>query len=279
MLRIIFIVIAFMIAFVQSDEYEDKIQFILHSNGKSQVSTFNGTLGCDPRGNFSFVTHGWKGSTSPWIPDLISNLSFHRNGCVVFMNYSHYSDRNNYFEVISHFEPISKLVARKLRQVRDSGFSSDNMFLFGFSFGGRIVIEAALLYGPKRINQIDTCDMAGPGFDFIYSKDPKGAAKNVQCIHTSISAGTAERNCHQDWLMGHCGKYQDAAESFQAVYCEIVKNCSDQPMLSHSLCPYFYNAAFKHDFVANNVHKCSSKRMITNLPKKFKMGFMETRRR
>lgn len=45
-------------------------------------------------------------------------------------------------------------------------------------------------------NQILACDMAGPGFDYIYKKDPKGAAKNVQCIHTSM-AGTAERNCHQ----------------------------------------------------------------------------------
>lgn len=45
-------------------------------------------------------------------------------------------------------------------------------------------------------NKIIACDMAGPGFDYIYKKDPKGAAKNVQCIHTSM-AGTAERNCHQ----------------------------------------------------------------------------------
>lgn len=33
-------------------------------------------------------------------------------------------------------------------------------------------------------------------------KNAKRAAKNVQCIHTSIDAGTTLRTCHQDFLMG-----------------------------------------------------------------------------
>lgn len=60
---------------------------------------------------------------------------------------------------------------------------------------------------------------------------PTFAAKNIQCksefylhvvmtfdcpiilqgIHTSISKGTVKRNCHQDWLMGRCGRVQVAA--------------------------------------------------------------------
>ena len=121
--------------------------------------------------------------------------------------------------------------------------------------------------------------MAGPGFDYIYKKDPKLAAKNVQCIHTSINAGTKERNCHQNWLMGHCGQYQDAANVTESVLCTLLRKCPNEPLFSHSTCPYFYNAAFKYDFVANNRYKCPSKRMAKNLPANFKMGFMELRKK
>lgn len=146
-------------ALVSCDEYEDKILFTVYKGNESFTSTFNKSLaqqGCDKNGNFSFLTHGWMGSKTSWIPDLIGNLSVYRQGCVMFMNYSYFSDRPNYFEVITHFKNISNLVTRKLRAARDEGFSSDNMFLFGFSLGGRIVIEAALNYGPKRIAQIDS---------------------------------------------------------------------------------------------------------------------------
>lgn len=154
-----FLLVFASIAFASCDEVEEKIKFELFNGGPKQVTTFNTSFaqqGCDMTGNFSFVTHGWHGSSTSWILDLISNLTFYRQGCVVFMNYSYYSDRDNYFEVISYFKQISKLVTRKLIQIRDEGASSDKMFLFGFSFGGRIVIEAALNYGPKRIGQIDS---------------------------------------------------------------------------------------------------------------------------
>lgn len=201
------------------DEYESNIKFTLYNNGKSFESNFTtppSSQGCNKAGSFSFITHGWQGSNSGWILDMISNFTAYRGGCVIFMNYSYYSDRINYFEVIGFFKPIASLVTRKLQQLNSDGVVDDNIFMFGFSFGGRIVIEAALNYGTKRISQIDckisceylfqlsslklllpACDMAGPGFDFVYNRDPKDAAKNVQCIHTSISAGTIIRNCHQ----------------------------------------------------------------------------------
>lgn len=121
--------------------------------------------------------------------------------------------------------------------------------------------------------------MAGPGFDFIYTKDPKQAAKNVQCIHTSAYAGTLERNCHQDWLMGHCGRYLYARDDVEALLCEIFGRCNPEPNQSHSMCPVLYNSAFKNNFVFNNRHLCRSRRMVQNLPADFKMGYMETRRR
>lgn len=299
-IQVCLLIVSFSVSLVSCDVYEDKIQFVLYNDGQPRISTFNKSFaeeGCRLDGNISIVTHGWLGSNSPWIPDLINNLSYHRKGCVIFMNYSYFGDRENYFEVISFFEPISKLMKRKIQQLSDEGADSDKIFMFGFSFGGRIVIEAALNFGENVIGQIDSklnffsfnsgnnfalfaaCDMAGPGFDYLYKKDPKRAAKNVQCIHTSNNAGTKERNCHQDWLMGHCGQYQDAANVTEAVFCALVRNCPTQPLLSHSTCPYFYNSAFKNDFVANNRYKCSSKRMVKNLPANFKMGFMESRKK
>lgn len=139
------------------EDVEPNIKFVLYNKGVASVSTFKNSIteqGCDPNKNFSFVTHGWMGSTALWVQDLISNLTAVRQGCIIFMNYSYYSDRLNYFDTISYFEPISKLVTKKLVQLRDGGASNDRIFMFGFSFGGRIVIEAALNYGTNLIGLI-----------------------------------------------------------------------------------------------------------------------------
>lgn len=123
------------------------------------------------------------------------------------------------------------------------------------------------------------CDMAGPGFDVFKMEDPKLAAKNVQCIHTSINAGTKQRNCHQNWLMGNCGYSQPAGNDLMGVYCSLTKSCPNETLLNHNVCPYLYNSAFSHNFVANNYYNCSSKRMARNLPVNFKMGYMEKRKK
>lgn len=144
---------------VFGDEYDERVKFVLYNNGKSSISTFNQSLqqlGCTETCNFSFVTHGWLGSNASWILDTISNLNYYRKGCVVFMNYSFYSDTPNYMDLKRHFRPLANLVTKKLKQVRDGGISSDCMFLFGFSFGGRLVIEGALNYGPGQISMIDS---------------------------------------------------------------------------------------------------------------------------
>lgn len=103
----------------------------------------------------SLITHGWNGSSACWIPDLINNLTFFRHGCVVFMNYSYFSDRINYAEVRTHFRPISDLMTSKLNQLDNDGVRGDQIFMFGFSLGGRIVIEAALSFGYQLIGNID----------------------------------------------------------------------------------------------------------------------------
>jgi hypothetical protein len=66
--------------------------------------------------------------------------------------------------------------------------------------------------------------------------------------------------------MGVCGYAQVGAMPF--------------PKGSHGLCPFFYTAAFKHDFIAwKNIYGCPSTRAAPDYPELFRMGYMETRKR
>lgn len=121
--------------------------------------------------------------------------------------------------------------------------------------------------------------MAGIGFDWINPRNPQNAAKNVQCIHTSYFIGTERRECHQDWIMGKCGMCQPATNDIIALFCETIGGCEDEKLFSHNICPYFYNIAFSHDFIADNYYNCTSARLAQDLPTNFKMGFMERRRK
>lgn len=141
--------------------------------------------------------------------------------------------------------------------------------------------------------------MANIGFDMVYKKNLKDAAENVQCIFTSNYAGSSVRDqCHQNWLMGmytllpscfskiisissisisgNCGNSQPAANDFNYILCSFLP-CKST-IGSHPLCNFFYVSAFEHDFVANNVRGCNV-RLPENMPEKFKMGYMENRRR
>lgn len=135
---------------------------------------------------------------------------------------------------------ISKVLLNKLYELREKSILSSNAYLFGFSYGSRLITRAAFDFGPRQIgmihrkydfflnscksfffflffftknNFITVCDPAGPGFD-IHHENPKPylAAQHSQCIHTdSKGHGTKERTCHQDWILGDCGIQQAAA--------------------------------------------------------------------
>lgn len=189
--------------------------------------------------------------------DTITNLTRFRGGCVLFMDYSNYSIVANYFHLTPYFQPIADVLHRKIMQIN----SHDRLFLFGFSFGSRLCLEAGSRLGlPPKISRIDACDPAGPGFDgFPGTAAPKSAAKHVQCINTSIDKGTSIYNCHQNFRMGRCGVVQPGS----TVY----------PKRHHGLCPYFYNSAFINDFIPNRDNDCRSRREPENIPSNLKMGF------
>ena len=158
MLGKLFLAFCVAVLLVGGDEYDNNIRFSIYTEGKSLPSFFNETTTqhCDKGAKFSIITHGWMGSTAPWIEDLISNLTVFRGGCTIFMNYSYYSDTINYAAVVVHFQPISNLLLRKLNQLKSEGVTGDQIFMFGFSFGGRLVIDAALNFGTSLIDKIDS---------------------------------------------------------------------------------------------------------------------------
>lgn len=228
------------------------------------MTTFDNDLsshGCEADGNYAIVVHGWKESIrTPWVIDMVRNLSFYRGGCVIFMDYSKYSIVADYFRLVRQFEGITAVLLRKVKQIANY----DRLFMFGFSFGARLCFEVGAQMGRGVIDRIDACDPAGPGFDMnVRSVDPKNSAKNVACINTSTDKGTGVYNCHQNFRMGLCGRSQAAA--------------GPRPLGNHGLCPYFYNAAFEHEFVADNFYNCKSLRTASNLPSDYRMGYMEQR--
>ncbi|XP_055634469.1 hepatic triacylglycerol lipase-like [Toxorhynchites rutilus septentrionalis] len=220
---------------------------------------------CDPKGDFAIIVHGWReGYLSEWVNDVASNFSTYRGGCVMLMSYGNDSRIIDYFsELMPHFNSLAEALANHLRRLERVGFDPGHGHMFGFSFGSHLALEAGRRFGFQKLDRIDTCDNAGPGFDSDtrYSLlDPKLAAKKVQCIHTSANYGSRRRDCHINWNMGVCGRDQPAAGPF--------------PKGSHGLCPYFYSSAFTHNF--NPIPKpksCSSHKYAHSWPRGLRMGY------
>lgn len=139
----------------------------------------NGDSGlCQPGEDYAIIIHGWQESCdTEWVSLLASSTQFtasltpltslifhplnlkdltaYRGGCIICMDYNKYS-RMAYMQLYGNFDSIAEVLAGKLRQMERLGFSPDQAFLFGFSYGGRLAVEAAQRFGPKRINQIDS---------------------------------------------------------------------------------------------------------------------------
>lgn len=112
--------------------------------------------GCNVTGNFAFIAHGYQGSKSTWIAQLVEKLLVHRGGCVISINWGRFSDITDYSKIVrDHFTKASAVVVKKLRQLESEGVSSDNIYMYGHSLGARMVIEAGLRFGERRIGLID----------------------------------------------------------------------------------------------------------------------------
>lgn len=86
----------------------------------------------------------------------------------MYMDYAKYSVVQNYFTLVSQFQPLSTILLNKLIELESKGFDPKMGFLFGFSFGARLVMDAARKFGVQKIKEIDLCDPAGPGWSHFY---------------------------------------------------------------------------------------------------------------
>jgi hypothetical protein len=112
--------------------------------------------GCETDGPFAFIVHGWLGSKQAWQQALVKKLLKYRGGCVIVFNWGKYSDNFNYELVVNlHWKKVSTVLTRKLKNLESEGVSPDNMFLYGHSLGGRMVIDAGIDFGKGKIAQID----------------------------------------------------------------------------------------------------------------------------
>ncbi|XP_053690654.1 lipase member H-like [Sabethes cyaneus] len=242
--------------------FNSQLQRLVELSSNDSDFTRNG---CDPSGKFTVVVHGWReGTDTEWVPDVMTNMTAYRGGCVMFMSYGNNNHQMDYFnELVPHFDELASNLTNHYRRLEAFGFNPADGLVFGFSFGSQLAFESGSNYGVRKLGRIDACDPAGPGFDGNSKRsslDPTAAAQKVQCIHTSSNYGTSQRNCHVNWNMGQCGKEQVGAGPF--------------PKGSHGLCPYFYASAFTHSFFAVPKPKeCSSKRYTDIWPSGYKMGY------
>ena len=83
------------------------------------------------------------------------DLNKFRGGCIVCMDYTYYSMNPNYFLLVTQFDGITEVLTNKLRQFQRLNFDPNNTFLFGFSYGAQMALEAGRRFGPRTIQSID----------------------------------------------------------------------------------------------------------------------------
>ncbi|XP_052873394.1 uncharacterized protein LOC128278704 [Anopheles cruzii] len=258
-----------------ADRFQDNIFFnyynssgdLVHVYNIAENNTYEYDSDCHPGGKFAIVVFGWKISCDKYfVQDLIGNLTKHRGGCVMCMSYDRFAQLATYARLRRNFKDIHGVLRQKLDFLEKEGFSPNDGYLYGFSFGAQMVLAAAKDYGTRKLKQIDVCDIVGNGFDTSDTNAPnhRVAAKNVQCIHTSRNYGTRHRSsCHQDWIMGDCGANQLAAPL--------------SAWGSHGVCTLLYNSAFEHEFLAGpKPANCTADSELRTWPVGFRMGYQET---
>lgn len=65
-----------------------------------------------------------------------------------------YFQDEDYGFLLRNYKSIAKILTNKLQVLRDLDFDSSEAYLFGFSFGARLIVKAATDFGPKKIGTI-----------------------------------------------------------------------------------------------------------------------------
>lgn len=65
-----------------------------------------------------------------------------------------FSQNDDYGFLLVNYKSIAKILTQKLEALQNLSFDSASSFLFGFSFGARLITKAAIDYGPQQIGTI-----------------------------------------------------------------------------------------------------------------------------
>jgi len=253
------------------NDFRTSIKFIYYKNGEKTYEDSGGKTtileysGCSAEDKFSFILHGWRQNCdTDWVLKVIERLTYHRGGCIVCIDYGILADAS-YMWLYRSFKIISNIITERISLLIREGLDSNNGYMFGFSYGGQLATSVGRSLKPHHIlKNIDTCDMAGPGFDLVNEVDHSEAAQHVQCLHTSRDKGTHIYTCHQNVRLGNCGYNQPAVAS--------------QPYYSsHGLCVQIYINAFDYPFYAMRTkpRRCISRNPALNIPRSFTIGYNE----
>lgn len=106
---------------------------------------------------FAIIVHGWRESCKiKWAKMLIENLNIFRGGLILCMDYSYFASEESYFRLVNHFDGITTALKIKLTDLESAGYDANNGYLFGFSFGGQVVVEAGRRFGFRKLKEIDS---------------------------------------------------------------------------------------------------------------------------
>lgn len=61
-----------------------------------------------------------------------------------------------YFGLVRNVDVLAEILMEKLQDLEQLGFDPRNGYMYGFSYGARVTILAGILYGPRRLGEIDS---------------------------------------------------------------------------------------------------------------------------
>lgn len=165
-MKILWLLIPCFFALAYSENFKDHIHFLVYTvdpnvgplkNSSTSVSRNPIEMGwCSAGDLLAVTTHGWRESCEvDWMIDLLSNLTVHRTGCIICMDYSYYAADPTYVILRSQFDQIKEVLHQQLLDYNSYGFPYEKMFLFGMSFGAHLILQGALAVGEQVIEEID----------------------------------------------------------------------------------------------------------------------------
>ena len=113
---------------VHSENFTVNIKFYIYPASGPKVeytSTKTAVIaGCIATGQWAYIIHGWRESTnfvtSPWVGNMVGNLTKARGGCIIAMDYSYYASNNLYPMFVSQFEGIAAVLLANVNKLLEA---------------------------------------------------------------------------------------------------------------------------------------------------------------